>query len=65
MPEVALWEQILVGVFALLLLLFFGPAVRRVFKETRSGTFSEWMGVITPLAIVVAFVILLVAIARS
>ena len=65
MPEMALWEQILVGIFALLVLLFFGPGLRRVFKETRSGTFSEWMGVITPLAIVVAFVILLVAIARS
>lgn len=65
MPGLETWEQILLGVIALLALLFFGPGVRRAFEQTRPGTFSEWMGVITPLVLVVAFVALLIVLARG
>ena len=65
MPEVALWEQILLGVVALVVLLLFAPGLRRIFKETRAGTFQEWMGVITPLIFVVAFVFVLILMVRG
>ena len=65
MPEIALWEQLLLGVVALVVLLLFAPGLRRIFKETRPGTFHEWMGVITPLVIVVAFVFLLILMVRG
>ena len=55
------WEQILTGVAALLLLLFFWPGVKKMVKESPKGSTSDWMSVIIPLAVVVGFVMLLIA----
>ena len=65
MPGLELWEQILIGVIALVALLFFGPGVKRTFQQTRGGTSSEWKGVIMPLAAVIVFVVLLILMVRG
>lgn len=59
-----LWEQILLGAGALLLLLFFGPGVNRMLKDSPKGSQSDWMGVVKPIAIVILFVIVLIALVR-
>jgi hypothetical protein len=59
-----LWEQILLGAGALLLLLFFGPGANRALKNTPKGSTSDWVGVAKPIAVVILFVIILIALVR-
>jgi hypothetical protein len=60
-----LWEQILLGAAALLILLFFGPGANRTLKNAPKGSHSDWMGVAKPIAVVVLFVIVLIALVRG
>ena len=57
------WEQILVGVAALLLLFVFWPGVKNRLENSPKGTTEDWIAVAKPLAAVVAFVVLLIALA--
>ncbi len=59
-----LWEQILLGAAALLIILFFGPGANRMLKDSPKGSHSDWMGVVKPIAIVILFVIVLIALVR-
>ncbi len=55
-----LWQQLMFGALAILALWLFVPALKRSIKETPSGTAGDWLGVLLPIAAVVAFVILLI-----
>lgn len=55
------WQQLLLGALALLVLWMFFPAARRAMQEAPKGSASDWMGVLLPIAAVVAFVMLLIA----
>ena len=57
MDWLTIGSAILVG-FMLVMLL---PHARRMLKEDRKGTFSDWVGVLIPLGAVVLFVIFLMA----
>jgi hypothetical protein len=59
-----LWEQILLGAGALLLLLFFGPGANRALKNAPKGSNSDWIGVAKPIAVVILFVIILIVLVR-
>ncbi len=54
-------EKILIGVVALLLVMWFLPGIRQSFKEKRETSKSDWIAVVTPLAIVVIFVFFLIS----
>ncbi|QKT04003.1 hypothetical protein HUS23_09330 [Ectothiorhodospiraceae bacterium 2226] len=56
----ALWEQLLLGVLVLLVLLWFGPGIKAVFKQSSEAQERDWMGVLVPIAFVVLFVLLLI-----
>lgn len=58
------WEAVLAGVGALLLLLFFVPGVREQIKRSPRGTAEDWKGLILPIGLVVAFVVLLIFLVR-
>lgn len=58
------WEAVLAGVGALLLLLFFVPGVRERIKRSPRGTAEDWKGLILPIGLVVAFVVLLIFLVR-
>ncbi len=60
-----LWEQILLGAAALLILLFFGPGANRALKNAPQGNSNDWMAVAKPIAVVVLFVIVLIALVRQ
>lgn len=59
-----LWEQILVGVVALLVLLWFGPGIKGALEQSRRAE-KDWKGVLIPLALVVLFVLFLISLARG
>jgi len=59
------WEQVLLGAAALLILLFFGPGANQALKNSPKGSSSDWMGVAKPIAIVILFVIVLIALVRQ
>jgi hypothetical protein len=61
----ALWEQILVGVLVLLLLLWFRPGIRAALRQSRDAKSRDWSGVIFPVGLVVLFVLLLIALVRG
>ncbi|MCO6411564.1 MAG: hypothetical protein J5I92_02355 [Thiogranum sp.] len=60
METTPLWEKILVGILVLLVLLWFRPGMKAVFKERRDASREEWMSVLIPIALVAAFVALLI-----
>ena len=56
----ATWEKILLGVLALLIILWFFPGVKTMMRESQEAP-KDWPAVIVPLIAVVAFVIFLIA----
>lgn len=59
------WEQVLLGVFALLILLWFWPGVKVHLQRSREAQERDWLAVLVPIAVVVLFVILLALMLRS
>ena len=56
----ALWEQILVGIVAVLVLFLFFPGVKRAAQQSREAE-KDWPAVLLPLVLVVLFVLFLIA----
>ena len=52
------WEKLLIGVIAVLVLLWFFPGVKTMFAESRDVK-KDWSAVLIPAVVVVSFVILL------
>lgn len=61
METPALWEKLLIGVLVVLVLLWLRPGIKASFRERRNATREDWMGVLIPLALVVLFVFMLIA----
>lgn len=61
METMSLWEQLLLGVLVVVVLLWFRPGLKAAFRERRHASQAEWMSALIPIALVAAFVILLIA----
>lgn len=61
METMPLWEQILAGVAALLVILLFAPGIKRLFEESRGAERRDWAGFLIPIVLVALFVIVLLA----
>jgi hypothetical protein len=59
----ALWEQILLGVLALLVLFWMGPGVKAALERSRDAP-RDWQGVLIPLGLVLIFVLFLISMVR-
>lgn len=59
------WEQILLGGAALILLFLFWPGVKVAMEKSRQAENKDWMGVLVPVGLVVVFVILLIIITKA
>ena len=59
METAAWWEILLGGLAALLILLWFRTGVKAAIERSR-GAKKDWPAVLIPLALVVAFVLLLI-----
>lgn len=56
----ALWEKLLLGVLVLLVLLWFRPGLKAAFRDRRQASQAEWLSALIPIALVAAFVVLLI-----
>lgn len=61
MGEVPTWEMILAGILVVLVLFWIGPGIKATIRHSREAQERDWMGFLIPLAAVVLFVMLLIA----
>ena len=59
-----IFEKILVGAIAVLVLLWFRPGIKASLEQSRQAE-KDWKGALIPLAIVVLFVLLLINLVRT
>jgi hypothetical protein len=62
--ELALWEKLLLGAGAILLILVWRPGIRAALEQSRRAEQKDWAGLWLPLGAVVAFVVVLILLAR-
>jgi hypothetical protein len=58
MESFSVWENILLGVMVLLVILWFRPGIKATWRQSQ-GAESDWAGLLLPLGLVVLFVIFL------
>ena len=59
------WEQILLGMGAVVLVIFFWPGAKAAMEKSKAAENPDWKGALVPIAIVALFIILLIMIARG
>jgi len=60
METMNLWEKLLLGILVVVVLLWFRPGLKAAFRDRRKASQAEWMSAVVPIALVAAFVILLI-----
>ncbi len=60
-----MFEQVMVGLVGVLILFLFWPGVKAAVKRSREAEKPEWAAALIPLAIVVAFIVFLILLARN
>jgi len=58
--ELSLWENLLLGVMVVGIILWMRPGIKASMQQTREAK-SDWMGVLLPIGFVVMFVVFLIA----
>lgn len=53
------WELLILGALVLLVLIWFRPGLKQAFKQSQEAGSKDWMAALIPLAVVAAFVVLL------
>lgn len=61
----AIWEQVLLGIGAVIILLLFWPGAKAALERSRQAENPDWKGALVPIGAVILFVILLIMMARS
>jgi hypothetical protein len=60
MKTMSTWEMIALGAIALLVLLWSGPGIKAMLEQSRQAKERDWAGLLVPLLLVIAFVLLLI-----
>mgnify|MGYP006909078314 FL=1 len=60
MDPMGTWEKVLLGVMALLVVLWFRPGIKAAMRQSREAK-KDWAGALIPLALVVLFVIFMLS----
>ena len=60
-----MWEQILLGIGAFVILFFFWPGAKAALQKSKEAENPDWKGALLPIGAVVLFVILLIMMAKS
>ncbi len=55
------WLKIASAVLLVAMFFFILPSAKRMVKNSPKGSASDWMGFIVPMAVVILFIILLIA----
>jgi len=56
----ATWELLILGALVILVLFWITPGLKQAFKQSEQAESRDWMSALIPLAIVAAFVALLI-----
>ncbi len=62
--DLALWEKLLLGAGAILLIFLFRPGIKAALEQSRQAEKKDWGSLLLPLGAVVAFVVVLILLAR-
>jgi cytochrome b561 len=60
MEQISTWEMLLAGALIVLVLMWWRPGMKQIWKESQEAENKDWQGVLIPIAVVVLFVILLI-----
>ena len=60
-----LWEQILLGIGTVILLLLFWPGAKKAMEESKQAENPDWKGALVPIFFVILFVIILIVLAKA
>jgi hypothetical protein len=60
MQTLSTWEMVALGALALLVLFWSGPGIKAMLEQSRQAKERDWVGLLIPLLLVVAFVLLLI-----
>lgn len=61
----AMWEQVLLGIAAFVILFFFWPGAKKALEQSQQAENPDWKGALIPIGVVVLFVIVLIALASA
>jgi len=61
----AIWEQVLLGIGAFVLLFMFWPGVKAAMERSKAVEKPDWTSALIPIGLVVVFIVVLIAIARN
>ncbi len=61
----AMWEQVLLGIAAFVILFFFWPGAKKAMEQSRQAENPDWKGALIPIGVVVLFVIVLIVLASA
>ena len=59
------FEQLLLGIAALVLLFLFWPGAKAAMEKSREAENPDWQGALIPIGLVVLFVILLIMLVKG
>jgi hypothetical protein len=60
MQTLSTWEMVALGALALLVLFWSGPGIKAMLEQSRQAKERDWVRLLIPLLLVVAFVLLLI-----
>jgi len=63
--EMELWQKVLLGVGVILIILWFRPGIKSVWKQSQEAEEKDWKGLLLPIGLVILFVVLLILMVRS
>ncbi len=61
MEAMALWEQLLLGLLVVVVLVWFFPGLKHTLKTAPKATADDWKALLVPIGLVVLFVLLLLS----
>ncbi|MFL2556120.1 MAG: hypothetical protein ACJ0Q4_04675 [Gammaproteobacteria bacterium] len=59
------WEQILLGMVAVIVTFLFWPGVKKALEQSKNVENSDWKGALIPIAIVVLFIMFLISVSSG
>ena len=57
-----LWEQILLGMVAVIVTFLFWPGIKKAIEQSKTGENPDWAGALIPIGVGVLFIIFLISV---
>jgi hypothetical protein len=64
MNQMPVWEQALIAVVTVLVVLWLRPGLKVALEQSRQAQRKDWQSLLLPLGLVILFVLLLIALAQ-